>query len=52
MIDDKRTEAKRESKTRLRSEIVDAMRGLHKIGAVGEGDLQKTMALMLPETRR
>jgi len=34
-------------KVRMRSEIVDAMRGLHKIGAVGEAELQKTTLRML-----
>jgi putative transcriptional regulator len=34
-------------KARLRGEIVDAMRGLHKIGAVSEDELQKTTLKML-----
>ena len=29
-------------KARLRSEIVEAMRGLHKIGAVSDAELEKT----------
>ncbi len=34
-------------KARLRSEIVEAMRGLHKIGAVGDAELEKTTLRML-----
>lgn len=34
-------------KARLRSEIVEAMRGLHKIGAVNDADLEKTTLRML-----
>ena len=34
-------------KARLRSEIVEAMRGLHKIGAVSDADLEKTTLRML-----
>ncbi len=34
-------------KARLRSEIVEAMRGLHKIGAVSDGELEKTTLRML-----
>jgi len=34
-------------KARLRSEIVDAMRGLHKIGVVGDAELEKTTLRML-----
>ena len=34
-------------KARLRSEIVEAMQGLRKIGAVGEGELEKTTLRML-----
>lgn len=34
-------------KARLRSEIVEAMRGLHKIGAVGAAELEKTTLRML-----
>src|SRR5882724_6308173 len=32
---------------RMRSEIVEAMRGLHKIGAVSDDELQKTTMRML-----
>ena len=55
----KRGKAKAElpGKTRLRSEIVEAMRGLHKIGAVNDDDLEKTTVRMLwpdmlPKVRR
>jgi len=34
-------------KARLRSEIVEAMQGLHKIGAVSDAELQKTTLRML-----
>jgi putative transcriptional regulator len=34
-------------KARMRSEIVEAMRGLHKIGAVGDTELEKTTLRML-----
>jgi putative transcriptional regulator len=34
-------------KTRIRSEIVETMQGLHKIGAVSEADLAKTTLRML-----
>ncbi len=34
-------------KARLRSEIVEAMRGLHKIGAVSDAELEKTTLRML-----
>jgi hypothetical protein len=34
-------------KARLRAEIVEAMQGLHKIGAVGEAELEKTTLRML-----
>lgn len=34
-------------KARMRSEIVEAMRGLHKIGAVSDADLEKTTLRML-----
>jgi putative transcriptional regulator len=34
-------------KARLRAEIVEAMRGLHKIGAVSDVELQKTTMRML-----
>ena len=33
-------------KARLRAEIVEAMRGLHKIGAVSEAELAKTTSRM------
>jgi putative transcriptional regulator len=44
-----RTKGKRDQrgKARLRSEIVEAMRGLHKIGAVGDAELEKTTLRML-----
>jgi putative transcriptional regulator len=34
-------------KARMRSEIIEAMRGLHKIGAVGDAELEKTTLRML-----
>jgi putative transcriptional regulator len=34
-------------KARLRSEIVEAVRGLHKIGVVGDAELEKTTLRML-----
>ena len=34
-------------RARMRSEIVEAMRGLRKIGAVGDAELQKTTLRML-----
>jgi DNA-binding transcriptional regulator YiaG len=34
-------------KVRLRSEIVETMRGLHKIGAVSDAELEKTTLRML-----
>ena len=45
----KRTKAraKPRAKTRMRHEIVEAVRGLHKIGAVSEGELTKTTLRML-----
>ena len=36
-----------QGKVRMRSEIVEAMRGLHKIGAVGDAELEKTTLRML-----
>ncbi|HJZ42270.1 MAG TPA: helix-turn-helix domain-containing protein [Hyphomicrobiaceae bacterium] len=35
------------AKARMRSEIVEAMRGLHRIGAVSDADLEKTTLRML-----
>jgi hypothetical protein len=45
----KKIEAKKTSKgkMRMRSEIVEAMQGLHKIGAVTGGELVKTTARMI-----
>jgi putative transcriptional regulator len=37
-------------KTRMRAEIVEAMRGLHKIGAVNDAELEKTTLRMLGRT--
>lgn len=34
-------------KARMRGEIVEAMRGLHKVGAVSDGELEKTTLRML-----
>ena len=35
----------------MRSEIVEAMRGLHKIGAVSDAELEKTTLRMLAPRR-
>lgn len=43
----KAIKAKPRAKSRLRREIVDAMRGLHKVGAVSSDDLEKTTIRML-----
>jgi putative transcriptional regulator len=45
----KQGKTKREprGKARMRAEIVEAMRGLHKIGAVNDAELQKTTMKML-----
>jgi len=45
----RKSKARRElkGKARLRSEIVEAMRGLHKIGAVGDAELGKVTVRML-----
>ena len=44
-----RTKAKGElrGKARLRSEIVEISRGLHKIGAISDAELEKTTLRML-----
>jgi len=39
--------AKPRAKSRMRSEIVEAMRGLRKVGAVSDGELEKTTLRML-----
>jgi putative transcriptional regulator len=43
----KELETKPRGKSRMRSEIVEAMRGLHKVGAVSDGALEKTTLRML-----
>ena len=45
----RRTRGKGElrGKARLRSEIVEAMRGLNKIGLVGDAELEKTTLRVL-----
>ena len=43
----KELETKPRGKSRLRSEIVEAMRDLHKVGAVSDGELEKTTLRML-----
>jgi len=45
----KKNKARSELKgrVRLRSEIVEAMQGLHRIGAVGDAELEKTTLRML-----
>lgn len=42
----------RTAKTRMRREIVDAMRGLHKVGAVSGEGLEKTAMRMLGKDAR
>ncbi len=42
-----KTASKSKGKTRLRSEIVEAMRGLNKIGAISDAELEKTTLRML-----
>ena len=39
--------AKPRARSRMRSEIVEAMRGLRKVGAVTDGELEKTTLRML-----
>ena len=49
----KQGKAKKElrGKTRMRAEIVEAVRGLHKVGAIGNDELQKTTMKMLGRKR-
>ena len=42
-----KTVNKPKGKTRMRSEIVEAMRGLNKIGAISDAELEKTTLRML-----
>jgi putative transcriptional regulator len=42
-----KTEDQLKGKARLRSEIVEAVRGLHRIGVVGDAELEKTTLRML-----
>jgi len=42
-----KTKSGSKGKARVRSEIVQAMRGLHKIGVVGDAELEKTTLRML-----
>jgi len=42
-----KAKAKPRAKSRMRSEIVDAMRGLHKVGVVSGDELEKTTLRML-----
>jgi putative transcriptional regulator len=42
-----RTKGELRGKARLRSEIVESMRSLHKIGAVSDAELEKTTLRML-----
>jgi len=53
MLATRRRKARKElsGKVRLRSEIMEAMRGLHKIGAVSDEDLEKTTVKMLAEKK-
>lgn len=41
------TKVELKGKARMRSEIVEAMRGLHKVGAVSDAELEKTTLRML-----
>ena len=43
----KTTKTAPRAKTRMRREIVDAMQGLHKVGAVSDAALEKTTLRML-----
>ncbi len=45
------TKAELRGKARLRSEIVEATRGLHRIGAVSDAHLEKTTVKMLGRNR-
>lgn len=47
MTKEAKAKAKRRAKTRMRREIVEAMRGLRKVGAVSQGELTKTTLRML-----
>ena len=40
-------EGEQNDRTRMRAEIVEAMRGLHKVGAVSAAELEKTTLRML-----
>ena len=42
-----KTTAKPRARSRMRAEIVEAMRGLRKVGAVSDGELEKTTLRML-----
>jgi putative transcriptional regulator len=42
-----KTNARSLAKSRMRSEIVEAMRGLHSVGAVSDEELEKTTLRML-----
>ena len=46
----KELETKPRGKSRMRSEIVAAMRGLHKVGAVSGEELETTTLRMLART--
>ena len=43
----KALKTKPSARSRMRSEIVETMRGLHKVGAVSNGELEKTTLRML-----
>jgi len=47
MIERTKARAKTATKARMRHEIIEAMRGLHKIGAVSRGEVTKTTLKML-----
>jgi putative transcriptional regulator len=45
-----KTKGELKGKARMRSEIVEAIRGLNKIGAVGDAELENTTLRMLAVT--
>ncbi len=47
MAKSKRAKGELKGKARMRAEIVEAMRGLHKIGAASDAELEKTTLRML-----
>ena len=47
MTNKSKPKAELKGKARMRAEIVEAMRGLHKVGAIGAAELEKTTLRML-----